>query len=272
MLEVGSEPRDDDRDLAQLRYANEGSGMVFSVDRTGRRVWHSWTGASKRRLPYVTTFLAGPVLGAVLRLHGGLSMHGSVVDVGGEAIVLVGEGGAGKSSLAAALADAGNAVVADDVAALTRRDDGRWFAHPGYPRLRLHPATLAALSHPPRDAGDVLPGDPKRFAVLDDDRAHGPWRSATEPRPVAAVYELRRAAGATRAAIEPLAGTAAVAALARHVRVGLDLEDPELRRRELPRLVALAGAVRVGRLVCPDGLDRLAETCRLLVDTGRAAA
>ena len=124
---------------ARVRYGDDRASLQFAVDAAGARVWADWSGVVvEPSIASATALLAGPVLGGLLRRRGTTSLHGCAIAIGDGAIVVVGARGAGKSTLAAALAQRGHAVLADDVAALDEHQGG-WTVHPGYPRLRLAP-------------------------------------------------------------------------------------------------------------------------------------
>jgi hypothetical protein len=89
----------------------------------------------------INVYLLGQVLSFSLVARGIDPLHGSVVDVGREAVALVGDCGSGKSTLAAALLARGYPIVTDDVVALFS-EAGRWNVHPGIPRLKLFPAAV----------------------------------------------------------------------------------------------------------------------------------
>jgi hypothetical protein len=111
-----------------------GDGVRFAVDRSGREVWMDWPETSS--LEDAATYLMGPVMGFVLRLRGLVSLHASAIAVGDRAIALVGEGGAGKSTTAAAFACLGYAVLSEDLVPLADQGN-RFFVQPGYPRVNL---------------------------------------------------------------------------------------------------------------------------------------
>ena len=129
-------------------------GTTFVIDEAATTVWASWP--SSATLEDTAAYLLGPVLGFLLRLRGVTCIHASAVCVGDTAIMLVGRTGSGKSSLAAAFAQMGFAVLADDIAALTA--SGRHFevrsrvpANPLMARQRdfaVRFARCAAASHP----------------------------------------------------------------------------------------------------------------------------
>ncbi|MGE0448392.1 MAG: hypothetical protein AB7Q29_02300 [Vicinamibacterales bacterium] len=92
-------------------------------------------------------FLLGFTMGFVLRLRGVLCLHAAaVVGPRGGALAVAGVPGVGKSTVVAALASRGYAVLTDDVAAVTPRQDGTFELHPGPARLRPRRAGLAGLS------------------------------------------------------------------------------------------------------------------------------
>lgn len=111
-------------------------GTCAWVGATGTEVWCTWT--ARASLDDTCTYLAGPILGLILRLRGALSLHASAVQAGAGAVAFVGPHGAGKSTLAAALAAAGRPMVTDDVLHV-RRAGTQWVAEPFPSMLKLWP-------------------------------------------------------------------------------------------------------------------------------------
>ena len=251
---------------ARVRYGGA-RAIEFAVDEVGTRVWADWSGVEgEPEIASATALLAGPVLGGLLRLRRTTSLHGCAIAVGDGAIVLLGDQGTGKSTLAAALAQRGHAVLADDVAALAEHPGG-WSVHPGYPRLRLTPATIAALREHgslPRDAGPVLPRVDKRYAALTSDG--DAWRFAPDPLRLRAIYVLTRDLALVAPRVSPLQGAERLGQLVRHVRASPWPLPASVRAGELARLARLAAAVPIRRLACPEGLGALAGTRRLLAE------
>lgn len=106
-------------------------------------------------------FLADQVLPRVLAHEGRLVLHGAAVKVGRQAIVILGDSGQGKSTLAASFAQAGFALLGDDAMVVSRRDD-RPFVKAVYPSLRLLPDSIGALYSEAPDSGSVAHYTPKR--------------------------------------------------------------------------------------------------------------
>jgi hypothetical protein len=113
---------------------------------------------------HMRQFLYGSVLGAVLHQRGVLPLHASAVSDGERAILFAGESGHGKSTLAAAMIDAGYRLLADDVTAVRGM-----VASPAYPQLKL-----CSKGHGPLE---------KELITVPD-------RFVREPRPISHVYVL----------------------------------------------------------------------------------
>jgi hypothetical protein len=108
--------------------------------------------------PEIRVFLFGTVLGILCYRRGVLPLHAAAVEIGGRAILLAGPSGAGKSTLAAALAARGHRLLADDVCAVRREDDGTLAVLPSCFRLRLWRDTLDALGLSPVGLEQSRPG------------------------------------------------------------------------------------------------------------------
>ena len=228
-------------------------GTRIAIDANGSRIWaRSARGAS---IEDTATYLLGPTLGFVLQLRGVTCLHASVAEIDGRAVALVGGAGYGKSSLAAAMARRGHAILADDLAALV--DGGGQFSiSPAYPRIRLWPQTAEALfGGLPR----ITETWDKRFLALDD----GPFRFQREALPLSNVYLIgkRGIEGAPR--IAPIhAGEALIRLIGNSYTA--NLLDRGMRAREFEVLARLAKCVPVREAFAADDLTRLDELCQLI--------
>jgi hypothetical protein len=117
----------------RFHYADQ---TQFVMDQGGTRVWAAWP--APLTLEDTATYLLGPVMGFVMLLRGIVCLHASAIAIGDEAIALVGPGGSGKSTTAAAFLKRGYRVLAEDVVTLDDRGD-HFLVRPGYPLIRLWP-------------------------------------------------------------------------------------------------------------------------------------
>ena len=188
--------------------------------------------------------VVGPGLGVLLHRRGVLVLHGAALDVGGRAVVLLGDKGAGKSTTAAALLARGARLLADDLVALDPAADVPTVL-PGPSQMKLWPEAAAAAG---LDV-DLVP--------FFDGLAKGIWTDAqlaARPVPLAGAVVLEWGTGVT----EPLAGPAAFGALFGHVYaprfLGADVGGPLVGP-----VGALARDVPVTRVVRERRLADIAE-------------
>ncbi|HEY9000088.1 MAG TPA: hypothetical protein VIM89_01955 [Mucilaginibacter sp.] len=95
------------------------------------------------RIPqsHMNSFFVGSILGCVLRLKGILCFHGSVINIDGQAVVLIGKKKSGKSTTASAFSKLGFKVLSDDIAVISMIGE-EFFVEPGYAKVRLRPKPL----------------------------------------------------------------------------------------------------------------------------------
>lgn len=86
-------------------------------------------------------FLLGSCMGAILIQRGIIPIHGSAIYYKGKGILIVGDSGAGKSSLASALIEKGAKLLSDDVIPCKLIDD-YYYAVPSMPLQKLTEQSL----------------------------------------------------------------------------------------------------------------------------------
>jgi hypothetical protein len=154
--------------------------LIVSGD--GRRVACASPGSIDRGT--FEAHLMNFVIGTSLTLQGEEPLHATVVDLGGQAVGLLGPSGAGQSTLAAYLISRGADLVTDDMLRVEFKGDSL-IAHPGPYRLKL-------LDEPGRrflpDA--LADGHFNSFSgkIMVQPRAGGRQRSA--PVPLAGLYYI----------------------------------------------------------------------------------
>lgn len=115
---------------------------------------------------HVRHLVSGIGLGLVLHQRGVFALHASAVAIDGGAVVFVGPKGAGKSTLAAALAARGHALLSDDVAAIDLSDDAWPMVRQGPTNLNLWPDSAVATGHEPADLPRIWSKSSKRTGWL----------------------------------------------------------------------------------------------------------
>lgn len=233
-------------------------GNTFVLDRSTTRLWATWPDSST--LQDMAIFLLGPVLGFILRSRGTICLHASAVAIGREAIVLVGTGGAGKSTTAAAFARQGYAVLSDDVVPMQPHADG-YFVRPGYPRVCLWPESVSLLYGQREALPRLTPTWEKCYLPLDDN-GH---RFQHEPLPLGAIYLLgERTAGTGAPRVQPVSAGGGLIALVQNTYMNY-LLDKQRRAQEFEFLGRLLARVPV-RQVTPH-LDpaHLVKLCEVIV-------
>lgn len=219
----------------------------------------------------VTVLLLGSVLKLALRLQGKICLHGCVLAVGQQAIAILGDSGAGKSTTAAALAGQGYPILSDDVALLTEFPE-HFLVHPGSPRLRLWPESVNALYGSEEDLARVLCLSEKRFIDLtysSDEPAtnQSPWRFQKEPLPLAAIYILgERQPELAAPVIESIPPTMAVMTLMKQRSATFLKLDTDKQAQEFAALSRVAMGVPVRKVTRRDSLDALPQLCDAILE------
>jgi hypothetical protein len=233
-----------------FRYADE---VEFLIDVPARSISAWWP--SHFSLEDAAVYLLGPILGFYLRLLGTVSLHASVFVSNGAAVALAGPAGGGKSTLIASLGRAGFTVMNEDVAPLRERPGG-FVVLPGYPLIRLWPASVEHLF----GSRDAMPQLTPSWDKRSWSRQQGGLRFGEEPVPLKAIYLL--AAREDRAAprIEALAPRDAMIGLVTNTYVNY-LLSREQRGAEFGLLGRLVASIPVRRLVPHADITRLPELC-----------
>ncbi|PEN08858.1 serine kinase [Longimonas halophila] len=132
-----------------------------------------------QRLP-----LLGVMMGLILHQRGTCTLHGSAIALPHGAAAFIGPKGAGKSTTAAALQEAGYPLLSDDVLALVRpAPDTPVAIEPAFPQIKLWPDAAQAVGQTPDRLDTIAPRLPKRAW-------RAPDRFASHAHPLRAIYVL----------------------------------------------------------------------------------
>jgi hypothetical protein len=254
--EVGREEVDDGvfvtlfADDGALRMVFDDTG-AFEVSSTGLDI--RWFPALRADLDAVRKDVLGRVLAVALHQQGIVTLHGSAVALGENAIAFAAPKFHGKSTTAAALTATGARLLADDVVAIT--PGARPCVTPSVPLVQLWGDSAERLGVALRD-GDESAASQK--LQLRFEQATG---AAPGPTPLAAVYLLAPMNATTGRGVRRvrLSGVTSALALLGQSKIG-GLLGTARRSILLQRMSVLADQVPVYRLEVPRDFDRLAET------------
>ena len=239
----------DDGAYLRMDYSD---GHRFWLDRAGRRVWGIWPEGSS--LAEVTSYLLGPVMGVLLRHRGIICLHASAVSIHGRAVAFVGPPGAGKSTMAAALAQRGCGVLADDIATIEERE-GVFYVHPGYPGVSLWPSSIGLLYGENGPAAAPIANGDKSCLTTEEG-----LRFEARPLPLARIYILGyRKTGERTASLDTSAQGLFLALVAN--TYASNILDVQMRASELAVLGRMASAVGLCAADGERGADHLKECC-----------
>jgi hypothetical protein len=193
--------------------------------------------------------LLGAVLATLLHRRGLFTLHASAVAVDGRAVALLGDKGAGKSTTAAALLEAGHRFIADDIVAIDFTDASNPVVLSGFGHLKLWGESAAKVGHTLRKAWQLHPTIDKSSYDVGD-------AFIDSAVPLGRLYVLSRA---EKAAIEPVEPAAAVSSLLRFSYMGRfgSAGFGSRLTEHFRRSAMLAQAGALARLTIPHGLGRI---------------
>jgi hypothetical protein len=141
----------DSESFYQTRFLRDGSTYVrwegvgeFLISPDGRQITGRQDDEAHEESFQV--YLLGQALSYALVKQGFEPLHATAIVVNGEAVVLLGNSGFGKSSLAACFLDAGHRLLTDDLLILRPTGQGI-MAYPGPPRIKLFPKLARRFRH-----------------------------------------------------------------------------------------------------------------------------
>jgi hypothetical protein len=240
-------------------------GTEFLVDTAGTRVWATWPSATLT-LEDTATYLLGPIMGFVLLLRGFTSLHACAVAVDDQAIAIVGPAGSGKSTTAAAFAERGYAILAEDVVTLTEVGTS-FMVQPGYPSIRLWPSSVEALYGAAATLPKLTPTWDKRYLDLTQEN----YEFQKQPLPLAAIYLLAERGGDPAPSVHELAPSEALMSLIGNAYATY-LMDRGMRAREFELLNRVVKTLPVRRIVPHSDPARIGELCHTIVEDSRCIA
>lgn len=210
------------------------------------------------REDFVRAHILGRVLATALHHDGWLPLHASAVLTREGVVAFLGPKGLGKSSIAAALVEAGAPLVTDDTLPVEPTQPPR--AWPGIQSLRIREDVRDALA---LGESSTPLSEQRRFLLsLDADRR------SQRPEPIAAMFLLAPAEDEARAEAvlrRPYAAVLAAAAITAHVKCGA-MFGAGAAASMLARAAQLVHLVPVHQLSVVRSLDRLPEVATQVLE------
>lgn len=195
--------------------------------------------------------LVGTVMAILLYQRGLLVLHGSAVNIDGEAMVFLGNSGEGKSSMAAAFHSKGYGIITDDVAPVNLSQNPVTI-NPGFPQMKLSSEVASTLDYDFDSLKLLHPKLEKRGYVLTEN-------FSALPLPLRKIYVL---ASGNEVSIKPLKPGEAVMELIRHSRPTTLLHAGD--KAHFTMCVSLAKQYNIFRLQRPRNLALLPKLVELI--------
>lgn len=238
-------------EMLLIRYVD---GMDFWVDKQGQNVWASWGGNST--FEDAASYFVGPILGLLLRMRGVTCLHASALNIGGRAVLFAGDEGAGKSTIAAALARRGHPVISDDISALKERGT-EIVVIPSFPCLSLWTDSVAMVYGGQKELPEYSRNFEKRRLELREEQL----RFQEAPLKLGAVFLLgERDDGMNATVVEGVDVRESLMALVVHSYAN-SLISPEMRAREFSLLGRIVSSIPIRRIRAGGGEQGLEQLC-----------
>ncbi len=189
----------------------------------------------------------------VMNLRGTEVLHASSVWSRGRAIAFVGNGGQGKSTLAASLVQEGLALISDDAVPLVP-DGARIRTSNGPPEMNLWPRSWRLLNPNGRVANS---GDKLLIRLAGNQHRAGNF-------PLAHIYFLKPSDQTAGAKVKPIGARETLMELVRAAH-RLDLTDAGMLRRQLNTLHRVAKLVTAKALSYPAGIPKPGELATAVI-------
>lgn len=205
----------------------------------------------------LAAWVQGAAMSLLLHQKGFLLLHSSGAGIGGAAVLFLGAVGWGKSTTAATMHSRGHELLTDDIAAIRLDEQGRPWAMPALPHLKLMPQAAEFLGADPAGLSGIEGEEEKRLQILED-------RFSRQPLPVGAVYIL---AEGDNCRIEPLEPRQALFEVMSHAFVATFTEFLQLSQTSASHFrncTQLVNSVTVSRLVRPKSFDLLPKVAEMI--------
>lgn len=203
-------------------------------------------------------YLMGTGMGVLLIQRGITAIHGSCIDIDGNAVILTGECGVGKSTLCSALRKKGYGFLADDISVVSFRDDGIPVVQPAFARQRLCIDAAEIFGYDLSTLSLVCARENKYVVNTGDD-------FRTNAIPLRAIIELK--VGNNEAVkLKKVNGIDRIRYLKNNIYCVLLYAKIGLSLGCIQQYITIAQTISVYSLIRPEGRFTLEEQIRLVVN------
>jgi hypothetical protein len=253
--------------IVQVWKARTDNPFHGELRQDGELYWFSTSDAGLYRIdpktPSITMTTGQDALRREMRLFGvpaaiclselgDISIHASAVDIGGHAVLLAGPSRYGKTTLAAALTQAGHRLLSED--SIRCGVAGRALVWPGPAAVRLRSDVASGLRIP---GARVVVRDKGRVALIIDE----PFRGDGHPVPLGAIVILHPGEATEPPRLEPAAPAAAIRDL---LALTFHLPGASGRATSFSRITDLVALAPTFNLYRPMTIESLDEVRTLL--------
>jgi hypothetical protein len=234
----------------------------FMITHNGRSV--VWGFLERATVESFQTYLLAPVLSFALVKQGYEPLHATTVVIDGRAVAILGDGGQGKSTLAAAFVQAGHQILTDDLL-LIRDVGGILYGFPGPPRIKLFPDVARRFFPDQAPCSLMNPETEKLIVPLEQ----GQWH--TGPAPLHGFLLLREPDEPVHGShLTRLSGTHSLLGLVRST-FNARIANPDRLRRQFLAAREWAARIPVRCLTYPKTLAVLEQVRQAIVSDVRSA-
>jgi hypothetical protein len=113
-------------------------------------------------------YILSEALGIILYQKGLFLLHASAIKIGEQVVIFAGTPGAGKSTTAAAFAQCGYTVLADDMVAMSLDSAGKIMVYPAFSQIKIWPSAVKGLGYNPSSLPPLFSGSRKRVIIQKD--------------------------------------------------------------------------------------------------------
>ncbi|URT70232.1 aldolase [Cytobacillus firmus] len=229
---------------------------IFLVENGERIIVSPRDGASEDK---IRLYVLGTCMGALLMQRKILPLHGSAIAIKGRAYAIVGDAGAGKSTLASAFLNKGYQLLSDDVIPIALSKENIAMVTPAYPQQKLWQESITAFGMEPTKYKPIFERETKYAVPVTS-------RFSSESIPLSGVIELVKT-DSNEIELIPLSGLQRIYTLFNHTYRNFLIDRLGLREWHFSLTSNLANKIEHYQLQRPVNRFTASELTFLILNT-----